>query len=148
MVRGDTPRLIDIDAQLPSLVDYLQRYPGLAAAFLYGSYGTPNQTPRSDVDLALLFEPGPEIKLADQLRLEADIAGILREDDVNVLVLNQAPVPLRFAVLAQNRPLLIRHPEAVADFHELVLNIYGDLILDLEQFDRDTLARLEESHDA
>jgi predicted nucleotidyltransferase len=50
-------RPIDISSKLPDLIAALADMPGLAAVYLYGSYGTPYQTPLSDVDLALVFGP-------------------------------------------------------------------------------------------
>ena len=35
---------------------YLETVEGLIAAWIFGSYGTPYQTPLSDLDLALLFD--------------------------------------------------------------------------------------------
>ena len=60
------------------------------------------------------------------LSLEADIASICGEDDVNVLVLNDADVILQHRVLETGRVLVEKEPAAVSDFRERVFVIYGD----------------------
>jgi len=51
----NTGRAIDVSAHLEKLKRTLGEVPGLAAVYLYGSYGTPFQTPLSDIDIALIF---------------------------------------------------------------------------------------------
>ena len=50
-------RPIDIAAHLDELRELLAAEPGMVAGYVFGSYGTPAQTPLSDVDLALVFRP-------------------------------------------------------------------------------------------
>ena len=53
MVRHrETGELIDIDDRLDAIREVLQGDTRVLAAYLFGSYGTPDQTPLSDVDLA------------------------------------------------------------------------------------------------
>ncbi len=120
------PGRVNIEPRLAALVEYLKARDDVLAAYLYGSYGTAAQTALSDVDIALLFFRD---RLPDRRRLlsaEADISGICREDDVNVLSLNEADVMLQARVLETGRPLLEKDPDAVADFREHVFRIYGD----------------------
>ena len=48
---------IDIDGNLPAIRLYLEGHPAVAAALLFGSYGTEYQNALSDVDVAILFKP-------------------------------------------------------------------------------------------
>lgn len=52
----NTGRMIDVSDHMPALVEMLGDEPGLVAVYLYGSYGTSDQTPLSDVDEARFFE--------------------------------------------------------------------------------------------
>lgn len=117
---------IDIDECIPSLIKYLEQQEDVLAAMIYGSYGTEFQTPLSDVDLAILFyrdrKPGVERLLA----LEAEIAATCREDDINVLCLNDADVMLQFRVIETGRLIFQRDPVALSDFREYVFKVYGD----------------------
>lgn len=120
------PEKMDIEPRMAALVAYLKSQDEVLAAYLYGSYGTVHQTALSDVDLALLFYHTKRPDLRRLLALEAGVSGICREDDVNVLVLNDADVMLQFRVLETGRPLFEREPDRVSDFREYVFKIHGD----------------------
>lgn len=127
-------RPIDIDDRLPVLEEALRAVPGLAACYLFGSYGTEWQTPLSDVDLALVFRPGRPSELPSELDLIGTVTGSLREDDVSVTVLNRAPLALRFDVLAKGRPLFVFDEIALADFIEETIDRHGDFAVDRDRF--------------
>ena len=108
--------------------------PGLAAVYLYGSYGTPFQTPLSDVDLALVFVDGEEPSPHQRLELIGRITETWREDDVSVTILNRAPLAFRHRVLAEGRRLFLRDEIAHADFVERTVTRYCDFAIDEARF--------------
>ncbi|HHV79656.1 MAG TPA: nucleotidyltransferase domain-containing protein [Firmicutes bacterium] len=120
------PQNVNIEPRIGALIEYLESQDDILAAYLYGSYGTSYQTPLSDIDIALLFYSGSRPDLRRLLALEADISSICHEDDVNVLVLNDADVMLQHRVLETGRPLLEKELTAVSDFREYVFRTYGD----------------------
>lgn len=125
-----TGEKIDVDGRLPALVEALRADGRVVAAYLYGSYGTPEQTPLSDVDVALLLRR--DVPVTPELRLDliGRVCDALREDDVSVTLLNAAPLPLQFEILRTGRPLLVTDQEALADFVEYVCKRYGDYAID------------------
>jgi predicted nucleotidyltransferase len=135
-IRSDG-RAIDVSARLPALEETLSEVPGLAAVYLYGSYGTPSQTPLSDIDIALVFKEGREPSPQQHLELIGRIIAALQEDDVSVTVLNQAPLALRFKVLAEGRRLLLLDEIAHADVLEHTITQYSDFAIDEERFLRE-----------
>lgn len=140
------PHKVNIEPQMGALVHYLESRDDVLAAYLYGSYGTAHQTALSDVDIAVLFYRD---KLPDRRRLltlEADISSICREDDVNVLPLNEADVMLQFRVLETGRPLLEKEPGAVSDFREYVFRVHGDFEPFYRAFCRDYDHALREAY--
>ncbi|QUL99162.1 MAG: hypothetical protein IMF26_03595 [Candidatus Fermentithermobacillus carboniphilus] len=120
------PKKVNIEPNIEALVRYLEAQNDILAAYLYGSYGTAHQTVLSDIDITLLFYRERRPDLRRLLSLEADIASICGEDDVNVLVLNDADVILQHRVLETGRVLVEKEPAAVSDFRERVFVIYGD----------------------
>lgn len=66
-------------------------------AYLYGSHATGTTHPRSDVDVAVFAtrEVPPEGYLEMRLRLAAALGDAARIPGVEVLVLNDAPLPVR-----------------------------------------------------
>jgi predicted nucleotidyltransferase len=134
MRRNESGTPIDVEPYLQDLRSYLESFEGLIAAWIFGSYGTPYQTPLSDLDLALLFRRDRVPDLDRQGQLYADIPEILHEEDVSITILNRAPVLFQFRVLETGRLLLCRDPIALADFTEEILSRHADFIVDHEQF--------------
>ena len=82
--------------------------------WLYGSRAKGNSGPLSDWDLAVAFAP---VKLADPLdnRLRPELLALdwqralqLPEGKLSVVDINQAPIPLAFAIIDANTPLYSR----------------------------------------
>jgi predicted nucleotidyltransferase len=92
------------------------------AVFVFGSQVDGYATPRSDVDLAVLFEG--DVPLGEQLALQVKIADILGRD-VDLVSLKDAPLLLRHRAL-QGQPLFERDSIAVADLIEDTLRQYRD----------------------
>lgn len=113
---------------------------GLVAVYLYGSYGTPFQTPLSDVDLALVFAEEQVPQARQHLELIGRITETLQEDDVSVTILNSAPLAFQHKVLAEGRRLLLLDEIAHADFVERTVTRYCDFAIDearfFEEYDR------------
>ena len=144
----NTGRPIDIDDRLPELAHALREVPGLVAAYLYGSYGTPDQTPLSDVDLAVVYRAGEVPDFEQHLRLIGRVTGTLGEDDVSVTVLNRASVLFQRRVLREGRRLLVTDAVAHADFVESVIDRASDFDIDHRAFLREYDAALREDYGA
>ena len=136
----NTGRTIDVSAHMAALERVLGEVRGLVAAYLYGSYGTPYQTPLSDVDIALVFKDGDEPSPEQHVELIGRVSDTLQEDDVSVTVLNTAPLAFQHRVLAEGRAVLIRDEIAHADFLERTTTRYCDFAIDearfFEEYDR------------
>ncbi len=138
MRRNAKGKAIDVEPYLHDLRRYLEDLDGLVAAWVYGSYGTPEQTPLSDLDLALLFQKGRVPEFKRQLEIYAKIPEILhQDDDVSVTILNRSPVLFQMRVLQTGRQLVCRDPVALADFVEFVISRHADYIVDHRRFTED-----------
>ena len=146
MRRSETGRPIDVEPNLASLRSYLEGVEGLVAAWIFGSYGTPYQTPLSDLDLALLFRWDRIPGFAGQGQLFLDIPEILHEEDVSIIILNRAPVLFQLRVLETGRRLVCRDPVALADFTEEVISRHADFIIDHERFAKEYDQALRERY--
>ena len=89
-------------------------HPEVVGLWLYGSQAKGNAGPHSDWDLAVAFDP---VKLADPLdnRLRPELLALdwqralgLTEGQLSVADINQAPIPLAFAIVDANRVLFCR----------------------------------------
>ncbi|MFQ2012198.1 type VII toxin-antitoxin system MntA family adenylyltransferase antitoxin [Aeromonas veronii] len=89
-------------------------HPEVAVLWLYGSQAKGTAGPHSDWDLAVALDP---VKLADLLdnRLRPELLALdwqralgLAEGQLSVVDINQAPIPLAFAIVDANRVLFCR----------------------------------------
>jgi predicted nucleotidyltransferase len=87
-------------------------------AYLYGSAVTGLMTPLSDVDIALVVEPGltPLEHLKLVLRLQVDLADCCDIPDADVRILNDAPLVLRGRVVCDGILLYARDERERIEF--------------------------------
>lgn len=85
---------------------------GVVAAMLFGSQATGGAGPLSDVDVAVWAEPalGRSERFALRLELMALAARALRTDEVDLVVLNDAPPLLRHRALRDSARVVDRDP--------------------------------------
>lgn len=134
MRRNANGKKIDVEPYLEDLRGYLEDLDALVAAWIYGSYGTPLQTPLSDLDLALLFQKGRVPEFERQVEIYGKIPAILHEDDVSITILNRSPVLFQMRVLQTGRQIVCRDPVAMADFIEYIISRHADYIVDHQRF--------------
>ncbi len=135
--------MINVETHMEEIKQYFINNEDVAAALLFGSYGTPYQTPLSDVDIAVLFMPGQRVTLDLELTMLADLNTITGEEDINLVVLHKAPLTLQFEVLLTGK-VLIKKDFHLEDFHEYVCKRHADYKIDLDQFNEDYDSALRE----
>jgi predicted nucleotidyltransferase len=135
MRRNATGTPINVEPYLADLRKYLEDLDGLVAAWIYGSYGTPLQTPLSDLNLAFLFQKDEAPDFNRQMEIYGKVSEILHEeDDISITVVNLFPILLQFRVLETGRRIVCRDPIALADFVEFVISRHADFIVDHQRF--------------
>lgn len=102
----------------------LAAVPDCQAIYRFGSWGTENERPESDLDLAIL----PDVPLDSLHRWElAQKLAILAGRDVDLVDLLAASTVLRMQVLAQGERLYSADETFVARFEISVLSSYARL---------------------
>ncbi|MGH3978420.1 MAG: type VII toxin-antitoxin system MntA family adenylyltransferase antitoxin [Pseudonocardiaceae bacterium] len=91
--------------------------------YLYGSMARGEVRSGSDVDLAVLLRPRGT--LLDDARLHDQLAAALDRDDVDLLILNDAPLWLQFRVVA-GRVVFSRDERERVAFRERVEKMFLD----------------------
>lgn len=116
---------------------------GVAAVWLFGSQATGEAHPGSDTDVAVLLVEGADTPgLLDRGRMGDLLAGELGLVDVDLVVLDEAPLELRAEVVAGGR-LVVRldEPRRVA-FQVETLSRWGDVAGAVRVQDRAYLSRV------
>ena len=118
------PPLLD-EADLPA---FFATQPDIVAVYLFGSLAQGQATPRSDVDIAILFADASDpLEVGDrQLQLMGELERFT-DREVDVVILNTAPPILRHQVFLHGRLLYERDRQVRVEFEVRAGKIYADL---------------------
>lgn len=92
---------------IPLLIERLRIDGDIVNLYLFGSYAEGKQTSVSDIDLAVLLDRDfPQSGyFAKKLELLSLITSLLKTDEVDLVILNQAPPVLSYRILSKGRLL-------------------------------------------
>lgn len=98
------------------------------AGYLFGSCRTGSMTPLSDIDIAILFDEKLSSEEIENMKNEiyAKLIEALGTDEVDLIVLNRAPLSVRFGVLKDKEIIYFSDKEKVVDFQCDVVSEYLD----------------------
>ena len=138
-----TRTTLDRDTLITRCADVFAAEPRVTAAYLFGSYARGQAGPLSDVDIAVLLDDGvPEADYFDErLRLMGAVMDALRFDDVDVVVLNQAPLALAYRVLRDGVVLACRDRDRRVQYTAHIVSRYLDFKPVIERFERAIIER-------
>jgi len=105
-----------------------EHYPDAQAIYLFGSYGTEDEWPDTDVDLAVLFPPVAakrigSLALSD---LHFTLERLLKKD-VDLINVRQVPTVFQKEIVMADRRIYCADEYAADEFEMLVLSFYQKL---------------------
>ncbi len=106
----------------------LEHYPNVQGIYLFGSYGTADEWPDSDVDIALLLPPleAKEAGTFVMSKLHSVLESLLRKD-VDLINLRLVSTVLQKEVVAADRRIYTGDEYAAGEFEMLTLSLYQKL---------------------
>jgi uncharacterized protein len=118
------------DARHPELGACFSAFPEVVAVYLFGSAARRTRGKRGDVDIAILTRARETSNrhsrsLVEYVQAACDAFGT---DNVDVVLLDRAPIALRHEVFREGKPLLVRDPEAHARFRRESSREYLDTL--------------------
>lgn len=112
-------------ARLQEARRLLEDDPKVVFAYLFGSFGRYNPTPLSDVDIAVYLDP--DALAADAcLDLTEALTRAMQTDDVDLVVLNDAPLSLAGRIQQSAKVLVDREPGLRFAYESLVRRQFAD----------------------
>ena len=110
---------------LPGSRAYLELHPKVLFAYLFGGLAKGKLQPLSDVDIALYL--AESISLPDiKLDILGNLINILQTDEIDLVVLNTAELPLIMNVLKSKKIIVDKDPFARHIFESLTMRKFFD----------------------
>jgi len=122
-------QMLKLDEKLNNLPGLFSKMPEILAVFLFGSYGTENQTDISDIDFAILFDR--KLNLVEEADCLMRMSQFLETDRVDLVNLNKAPLNLQFRVISEGKIIYEKAYIITCDYIENVIDLYQDYAIDL-----------------
>jgi predicted nucleotidyltransferase len=119
----------------------------VAFAYLFGSRATGGARADSDADIAVLPVRGLSAEQRAALRNRvAEIVEPAARTEVDVVLLDEAPLPLRGRILSQRQVLYSADEPLRARWESLTGRMYADSRIKLDLLDRDLLTETATGH--
>lgn len=115
----------EVLARLPAIHQVLSQY-DVQLAYLFGSVVSNAAGPLSDVDIAILPKPSTRNWLEVYSDFYSVLVHVLGGDNVEVVLLAQAPLSIRFAVVKEGLLIWSTDPEIPAEFADATIGAYLD----------------------
>lgn len=107
-----------------ALSPYFKGHGDVLFAYLFGSCAREETTSLSDIDIAVYLKRCDFEK--ERIALLVDICDILKRDDVDLVILNKAPLPLTFRIIRDRKILADNAPFIRHAFESLTIRMYLD----------------------
>ena len=116
----------NIHQRMGSLTDLFRADPNIIFAYLFGGLLKERVNPLTDVDLSVYVR---NRKKLDYLELFGKIARILRTDEIDLVILNDAPLALAGRILQNRRVLMDKKPFLRHKYESLILREFFDFTI-------------------
>ena len=93
--------------------------------YIFGSYGIEKPNALSDVDIAIFLASIGDT-FEKKMELIEKITSVLKTDEIDLVILNEAPLSLQFHVLKTGRLLFSKNDESRLNFITQVYDFYCD----------------------
>jgi hypothetical protein len=116
----------DIHKQIDLLADLFMEDPNIIFAYLFGGMARDKRRPLSDVDLGIYVR---NVKRLDFLSVFSEISRILGTDEIDLVVLNSAPISLAGRILRKRKILIDKDPFLRHQYESRILREFFDFAI-------------------
>lgn len=111
---------MELNRKLLEIIETIKTHPDVIAIYLFGSWAKGDQTPLSDVDIAVIIEnPTPES--------EAEI-GSFATPEIDIVLFHRLPLHIKFEVFRHGKELFVGDEEKLAEIKFKVMREYLDTL--------------------
>jgi uncharacterized protein len=120
----NTPITHNISELIPKVAAYLASRKDVLFSYLFGSYAGESYGPFSDVDIAVYLSG---VRGAEKrLEILGDLNKILKTDELDLVILNEASLSLRMNIIKNGRLLSDNAPYARHSYESITTRSYLD----------------------
>lgn len=138
MIREGKKLPADVLEHLPTLIQKVAEDPDVAALYAFGSLAQGALKPLSDLDFGVLLREG--LDKPERFRKSLALLGLFNEtlktDEIDLVILDDAPLRFAHHILKTGKRLHCRDPQRVIDFVERTTKRYLDFKPARDEFDR------------
>jgi predicted nucleotidyltransferase len=115
----------NIDALLSRGIAYLQGRQDIEFGYLFGGFGRGKPLPLSDVDIALYLRESVDLR-EKKMEILGVLMDLLETDEIDLVILNTAPLTLRKKILDSGKVIVDHHPFLRHQYESLTMREYFD----------------------
>lgn len=137
---------LSLDQLEQKLSEFFSKVDNVTVVYLFGSIVRGEANILSDIDIAVLFDNVLEKKEAFKLHLKliSELTGLLKTNNVDLVVLNDSPLLLTYNVIRDGIILKSNEPVRVK-FETKLMSRYLDEQYHIKRHARESLRRIAES---
>lgn len=121
----------EIDTIKNLLKEYFSGHPEIEIGYVFGSVAQGRDNPLSDIDVAVFIDKDKvdesRYSYGYNAQVTADLMKLLKRNDIDFIVLNNAPFLLRHRVIYSGKLVFCRDERKRSAFQVETLNKYNDL---------------------
>ena len=115
----------NINHFLPDVREYLNKHPKVVFAYLFGGLARGRVSPLSDVDIAIYLTDEVDTT-REKLEIVGKLNDLLKTDEVDLVMVNTAPLPLAARIIRHKTILVDKMPFVRHKFESLTIRKYFD----------------------
>ena len=115
----------NINELLPRAIDHLRSLPEINFAYLFGTLAKGKLLPLSDIDVAIYCREDTDIN-EKKLEILGKLMEILQTEEIDLVILNRAPLPLRMKILENKKVIVDNDPFLRHSYESLTMREYFD----------------------
>ena len=116
---------VNIEELLPGAIRYLSSQPEVLFAYLFGGLAAGQPRPLSDIDVAVYIAEGSGPTKV-KIRLLNRLMDFLQTEEIDLVLLNTAPLPLAYRIIKNKKILVDRDPFLRHRYESLIIREYLD----------------------
>lgn len=131
---------------ISKLAEFFKSQEHVELAYLFGSIAEDHRGPLSDIDVGVCLSNilTKKERIEKRLELTAELAGLLKTDRIDLIIMNDAFPVINFEIIKPNIPIFIRDEDFKIGAEQAIMSRYLDRKYHENLLNRVFLERIQE----